>query len=224
MSTACATQHHTQPPPAASGTRPNPPLHRSSVVVQDDTNSGTRISTRLESRLANDTVNGGNDEANNSICVGFLHASPSNTTTLSGNDYVEVTANGELRSLSKRPGNSSSSLDKQAGLKSACSVEPAPVLEDADQHPQHYDSLLDPQKKKDNSVHHYDNLLGVQENGSGDMNGRRGGGERREGERGERVMRDTASASENESSEFLDFFDNIEKKRGSLVSLMRYLV
>lgn len=161
-------------------------------MIQDDGIARPRFSTRLESPLANDPINGGNIEINHNS--EFLHKSPSTNTSLSGNDYVEVTANGELRSLSKRVNNSSNSLDKQAGLKCALSADPAPVPEE--------------------TVHHYDNLLAVQEQGSG---GDAGGGKGRAG------LSEKSGASEYMSSEFLDFFDNMEsmeKKEGSLASLM----
>ena len=135
-----------------------------------------------------------------------LHASPSNITNLSGNDYVEVTANGELRSL-KKGGNSSSSLP---GTKPRAPTGAGVVLEETDHH---YDNLA-AQDKASRSTHHYDNLVGTRE--GTEVSGRLEGGSGREVEK----MKSACGAT-SESNDFLEFFDNMEAKKGSLQSLTR---
>ena len=49
----------------------------------------------------------------NSLCTDFLHPSASNDTSLSGNDYVEVTS-GKEKPISKRPRSNSNSPRRSA--------------------------------------------------------------------------------------------------------------
>ena len=185
-------QNRILPPPSTTRNSVNLARYRSSMV-QEDNHPGTRISSRFESPPINDATNGVNHEAVN---PDFIQTSPSTSTSLSGNDYIEVTATGELRSLSKRVYNSSNSLDKQAGLKCVFSAEPDPQVE------------LEETKK---CVHHYDNLVDVQQ-----QEGGRNTGGQKEG------LWEKSGASRRKS-EFLEFFDNMgsmENKDGSMASLM----
>ena len=137
-------------------------------------------------------------------CGDTLHSSPSNTTNLSGNDYVEVTANGQLRLLKRRE-SSSNSLDKQCGLKQGTSNESGPVLEKTEHR---YDSLA-PKDKSSSPVHHYDNIPGAKEESTEGVNAHK-----------EEARPEKANGN-GDTKDFLEFFDNIDKKKGSMSSLSR---
>lgn len=165
-------------------------------------------------------------------------SSPSNTTNLSGNDYVEVTATGELRSLNKRGEASSSSLDKHASLKRKNSKGgTAPVKEERDHQydnlaardqkasPRHnYDNKkVSPRhnydKKKASPGHHYDNLLSAKGDASTVKVSIEEGDRKEVSKKG---RKSAAGEAAGEASDFLEFFDNMEQKKGSLSSLTRY--
>ena len=75
----------------------------------------TTNNSRLELTLTNDTTTTGIND--NSLCTDLLRPSLSNNTSLSGNDYVEITANGELRPMTKRANVSCSPSKSSASLK-----------------------------------------------------------------------------------------------------------
>jgi len=127
-------------------------------------------------------------------CGDTLHSSPSNTTNLSGNDYVEVTANGQLRLL-KRRDSSSNSLDKQ------CSLKNDTVLENCGDN-------IEAKGKTPSPVHHYDNLLDAKEKGEGEN-------------AHQEEFREVRPKKANGTNDFLEFFDNMDKKKGSMSSLSR---
>ncbi len=163
-----------------------------------------------------DSLFKGADEGNiEEAGCGGVTSSPSNTTNLSGNDYVEVTATGELRSLSKRGETSSSSLDKHASLKRKSSKGgTAPVKEETDHRP--YDNLA-ARDKKASPGHHYDNLLGAK----GDISTTKVGIEEDHRKMVNTKVRKSAGEAVGEESDFLEFFDNMDQKKGSLPSLAR---
>ena len=140
------------------------------------------------------------------MCAGtLLQPSTSNTTSLSGNDYVEVTSHGETRPLTKRTYNSSGSLSK-----SAASVGKSQFSADGVGHTEvkynPYDNIPEVRTPK--------GALGSCE-GEGCEKGEAGG----EGEGAGEQRKSGSSACCH--SDFVEFIDNMEDRRESLASCLR---
>lgn len=117
--------------------------------------------------------------------------STSNNNSLSGNDYVEVTSTGEAKPLVKN--SSSNSLNKSLVLLTKLSAD-------------------DPIQRQYNP---YDNIPEIRSNRAAAKAGAKKGGCA-----GDEKWRES-SASACCHSEFVDFIDNLEERRGSLKSVTR---
>jgi hypothetical protein len=114
--------------------------------------------------------------------------STSNSNSLSGNDYVEVTTTGETKPLTKKVYSSSNSLNKSLTKL---------ATDDGMDHQRQYNP--------------YDNTPEIRSNGAAAKSGKKGDGKWRD-----------SSASAGCHSEFVDFFDNIDERAGSVKSINRY--
>ncbi len=122
---------------------------------------------------------------------------------------MEITANGEARPLTRRVNTSSNSLDKSAAslCKSGFSAEGCGSAAKGEG---------DGGKRCGNQ---YDNIPEIRANGVVVGGGDEGKGEGEEKEK----WRKSSAASVCCNSEFVEFIDTMDERRGSLRSLMRYI-
>lgn len=115
---------------------------------------------------------------------------------------MEISATGEMRPLTRKVNNSSSSLNKSAASLSKPGMSAAEKGEG------------DGGRR---CVNHYDNIPEIRANGVVMS----GCGEKAKGEEGTGDKWRKSAASVCCDSEFVDFIDNMEERRGSLKSIMR---
>ncbi len=129
---------------------------------------------------------------------GMLPLSTSNTTSLSGNDYVEVSATGEAKPLSRKVSNALNKSSNSLCKGQLCAASGDDVVQGLERKYNPYDNIPDLKMR---------GVVAGDEKGGLDN------------DNNEAKRKSSASACCH--SEFVNFIDNLEERCGSTGSLMR---